>query len=68
MKEDFIVCYRYATHYKVAEDSIPYRLLSPLPLSVLLQMQDRKLPAVSRLRIQSHARMPKINKVQKSFL
>ena len=33
MKEDFIVCYRYATHYKVAQDSISYRLLFP-PISL----------------------------------
>ena len=28
MKEYFTVCCRYPTHYKVAEDSISYRLLS----------------------------------------
>lgn len=33
LKADFIVCYRYATHYKVAEDSISYRLLCSPSLS-----------------------------------
>jgi hypothetical protein len=36
MKEDFIVCYQYATHYKLAEDSISYRLLASPSLSCYL--------------------------------